>query len=58
MLRNLVLVYQELEPSNFGRIMAYLTKMSDYHDTETMRKAVEITVVDWKRFDLAKSSEL
>ena len=46
MLRNLVLVYQELEPSNFGRIMAYLTKMSDYHDTETMRKAVEITVVD------------
>ena len=32
--------------------------MSDYHDTETVRKAVELTDVDWKRFDLAKSSEL
>ena len=55
-IKNLVSVYQELEP-NFGRIMAYLTmmsKMSDYCDTETMRKAVEITVVDLKRFDLAK----
>ena len=56
-LKNLVSIYQELEPSNFGRIMAYLTmvsKMSDYCDTETVRKAVEITVVDLKRFDLAK----
>ena len=56
-LPNLVSTYQELEPSNFGRIMAYLTmvcKMSDYCDTETVRKAVEITVVDLKRFDLAK----
>ena len=37
--------------------MAYLTmmcKMSDYCDTETVQKAVEITVVDLKRFDLAK----
>ena len=24
-LKNLVSIYQELEPSNFGRIMAYLT---------------------------------
>ena len=29
-------------------------KMSDSCDTETVRKAVEITVVDLKRFDLAK----
>ena len=27
-LKNLVSVYQELEPSNFGRIMAYLTMAS------------------------------
>ena len=56
-LPNLVSIYQELEPSNFGRIMAYLTmvcKISDFCDTETVRKAVEITVVDLKRFDLAK----
>ena len=28
--------------------------MSNYCDTETVRKAVEITVVHLKRFDLAK----
>ena len=57
MLPNLVSIYQELEPSIFGRIMAYLTmvcKMSDSCNTEIVRKAVEITVVDLKRFDLAK----
>ena len=27
-LKNLVSIYQELEPSNFGRIMAYLTMVS------------------------------
>ena len=56
-LKNLVSIYQELEPSNFGRIRAYLTmvsKMSDYCDNETVGKAVEITVVDLKCFDLAK----
>ena len=56
-LPNLVSIYQELEHSNFARIMAYLTmvcKMSDYCDIKTVRKAVEITVVDLKRFDLAK----
>ena len=56
-LKNLVSIYQKLESSNFGRIMAYLTmvsKMSDHCDTETVRKAVEITVVDLKRFDLSK----
>ena len=58
-LKNLVSICQGLEPSHFGRIMAYLTmmcKMSDCCDTETVRKAVEITVVDLKRFDLAKSA--
>ena len=29
-------------------------KMSNYCDTETVQKAVELTVVDLKRFDLAK----
>ena len=55
-LKNLVSIYKELEPSNFG-FMTYLTmvsKMSDYCDTQTVRKAVEITVVDLKRFDLTK----
>ena len=27
-LKNFISVYQELEPSNFGRIMAYLTMVS------------------------------
>ena len=32
-LKNLVSTYQELEPSNFGRIMAYLTMVSNMTST-------------------------
>ena len=41
-IKNLVSIYQELEPLNFGRIMAYLTmvsKMSDYCDTDNAKSS-------------------
>ena len=40
-LENLCVIYQELEPSNFGRIMAYLTlvfKVSDFCKLKLCKK--------------------
>ena len=53
---NLCLVYEEAQPVNFGRVMAYLTlvyKVSDCCDIQTFREAVRITVEDLKQIDLA-----
>ena len=53
---NLCLVYEESQPVNFGRVMAYLTlvyKVSDCCDIQTFREAVRITVEDLKQIDLA-----
>ena len=55
-LENLCVIYQELEPSNFGRIMAYLTlvyKVSDFCEPEIVQEAVEICVWELKRVDIA-----
>ena len=55
-LENLCIIYQELEPSNFGRIMAYLTlvfKVSRFCDPEIVRDAVRICVWDLKQVDIA-----
>jgi hypothetical protein len=46
-LENLCVIYQELEPSNFGRIMAYLTlvfKVSDFCEPEIVQEAEKICV--------------
>ena len=54
-LENLCVIYQELEPSNFGRIMAYLTlvfKVSDFCEPEIVQEAVEICVWELKRVDI------
>ena len=56
-LENLCVIYQELEPSNFGRIMAYLTlvyKVSDFCEPEIVQEAVEICVWELKRVDIAR----
>ena len=55
-LENLCIIYQELEPSNFGRIMAYLTlvfKVSGFCDLEIVQEAVRICVWDLKQVDIA-----
>ena len=55
-LENLCVIYQELEPSNFGRIMAYLTlvyKVSDFCEPEIVQEAVEICVWKLKQVDIA-----
>ena len=55
-LENLCVIYQELEPSNFGRIMAYLTlvyKVSDFCEPEIVQEAVEICVWELKRVNIA-----
>ena len=55
-LENLCVFYQELEPSNFGRFLAYLTlvfKVSDFCDPEIVREAVRICVWDLKQVDIA-----
>jgi hypothetical protein len=55
-LENLCVIYQELEPSNFGRIMAYLTlvfKVSDFCEPEIVQEAVEICVWELKQVDSA-----
>jgi hypothetical protein len=55
-LENLFIIYQELEPSNFGRIMAYLTlvfKVSGFCDLEIVQEAVRICVWDLKQVDIA-----
>jgi hypothetical protein len=55
-LENLCVIYQELEPSNFGRIMAYLTlvfKVSDFCEPEIVQEAVKICVWELKQVDIA-----
>jgi hypothetical protein len=55
-LENLCVIYQELEPSNFGRIMAYLTlvfKVSDFCDPEIVQEAVRVCVWELKQVDIA-----
>jgi hypothetical protein len=56
-LENLCVIYQELEPSNFGRIMAYLTlvyKVSDFCEPEIVpQEAVRICVWELKQVDIA-----
>ena len=55
-LENLCVIYQELEPSNFGRIMACLTlvfKVSDFCKPEIVQKAVKICVWKLKQVDSA-----
>ena len=53
---NVCLVYQELHPINFGRVMTYLAlvfKMNDFCHIETVREAVRICVEDLKQCDIA-----
>ena len=55
-LENLCVIYQELDPSNFGRIMAYLTlvfKVSDFCEPEIVQEAVKICVWELKQVDIA-----
>jgi hypothetical protein len=55
-LENLCVIYQELEPSNFDRIMAYLTlvfKVIDFCDPEIVQEAVRISVWELKQLDIA-----
>ena len=55
-LENLCVIYQELEPSNFGRIMAYLTlvfKVSNFCEPEIVQEAVKICVWELKQVDIA-----
>ena len=55
-LENLCVIYQELEPSNFGRIMAYLTlvfQVSDFCEPEIVQEAVKICVWELKQVDIA-----
>jgi hypothetical protein len=55
-LENLCVIYQELEPSNFGRIMAYLTlvfKVSDFCEPEIVQEAVKICVWELKQVYIA-----
>ena len=55
-LENLCVIYQELEPSNSGRIMAYLIlvfKISDFCDPEIVQESVRICVWELKQVDIA-----
>jgi hypothetical protein len=55
-LENMCGIYQELEPSNFGRIVAYLTlvfKVSDFCDPEIEQEAVRICVWELKQVNIA-----
>ena len=57
-LENLCVIYQELEPSNFGRIMAYLTlvfQVSDFCEPEIVQEAVKVCVWEIKQVDIASS---
>jgi hypothetical protein len=55
-LENLCVIYQELQPSNFGRIMAYLNlvfKVSDFCEPEIVQEAVKICVWELKQVDIS-----
>ena len=50
-------IYEEMNPNNFGRIIAYLTlvyKVSEASEEETIREAVKRTVIEFKHNDLDK----
>ena len=54
---NLSHIYTEMNPNNFGRIMAYLTlvyKIVDFLEVEIVREAVRKTIQDLKHIDLEK----
>ena len=50
-------IYEQMNPNNFGRFIAYLTlvyKIADSLDEETTRDAVKRTVEAFKLIDLGK----
>ena len=50
-------IYEEIEPINFGRVIAYLAlvyRLSEVLGEQTIREAVRRTVKDLKRIDLSK----
>ena len=50
-------IYTEMNPNNFGRIIAYLTlvyKIVDFLEAEIVREAVQRTIQDLKHIDLEK----
>ena len=52
---NLSHIYTEMNPNNFGRLIAYLTlvyKIADSYEEEIVREAVQRTVENLKHIDL------
>ena len=52
---NLCDIYEEMNPNNFGRLIAYLTlvyKIADSYEEEIVREAVQRTVENLKHIDL------
>ena len=50
-------IYEEMNPSHFGRLIAYLTlvyKIADSFEEDIVREAVQRTVEDFKHIDLEK----
>ena len=50
-------IYEEMNPSHFGRFIAYLTlvyKIADSFEDDIVRQAVQRTVEDFKHIDLEK----
>ena len=50
-------IYEEMNPNNFGRLIAYLTlvyKIADSYVDEIVREAVQRTVENLKHIDLEK----
>ena len=50
-------IYEEMNPNNFGRLIAYLTlvyKIADSYEEEIVREAVQRTVENLKHIDLEK----
>ena len=56
-LLELNIIYDQIKPINYGRIIVYLAlvcKLSRVFDDETLRQAVRRAVSDLKRLDLSK----
>ena len=50
-------IYEDMNPNNFGRLIAYLTlvyKIGDSYEEEIVREAVQRTVENLKHIDLEK----
>ena len=50
-------IYEQMNPNNFGRLIAYLTlvyKIADSFEEDIVREAVQRTVEDFKHIDLEK----